>query len=250
MKTMAICWIGIGEYNTLFDGMYASFTEKFCVDFQKTFFIFTDRPDLYRDVKNSVVYEISNACTHKEFVLFRKFKYLMMAEDRFLGYEYVAFVNGNMCCNTTVHSQDVISQDKPLAVITHPCHMVTRRGQRNCDHKSLASFCPESDWPYLQSGFIVTTSREFLKMSNTIEGWRCLDKASGNDKYVPWHDETYVNRYYYENRQKLNILDGRVYAYPQDMDGQFKQFEQCKIYTRSKKDLLKTFRPPTRNDLY
>ena len=249
MSTMAICWIGIGEYNILFDEFYKSFSDKFCTDILKTFFIFTDKPELYKDIKNSFIYEVSNACTLKEFVLFRKFKYLMMAEDKFLKYDYVTFINGNMVCKENVISEEVISYNRPLTVVTHPCYPINKCNIRNCDIKSCASFCPSENWIYKQGCFFVTTNREFLKMANTIEGWRHLDKANGNDKYVPWHDETYLNRYYYENRDKLNVLNGVIYAFPCDV-GNIELFNQCKIYTRSKKDILQNFRPSHSSDLY
>lgn len=55
MNNMAICWTGIGEYNILFVEFYRTFSKEFCADMSRSFFIFTDRPELYKDVENPLV---------------------------------------------------------------------------------------------------------------------------------------------------------------------------------------------------
>ena len=41
-KTLAVCWLGIGDYAFMFRQFYESFSAHFCTDCLKTFFVFTD----------------------------------------------------------------------------------------------------------------------------------------------------------------------------------------------------------------
>lgn len=154
---VAICWIGIGDYNILFRDTYNSFHKNFLPETDKTFFIFTDKPELYVNIPNTIVYHIPHACTHKNFILFRKFKYILMAEDKLLDYDYIAYINGNLNCKTVVNIKDIVDVDKPITVTTHPCQIIIKAGQKTCSEQSYAGVKVSEEWKYLQLSFIFST---------------------------------------------------------------------------------------------
>lgn len=226
---LAICWIGIGIYKLLFDEFYKSFLNNFCVDLQRTFIIFTDDVNYFPTDDNILKYEVSNACLNKEFVLFRKFKYLLMAEDKYINFDYCAFINGNSVCNKQFKSEQLIIPGK-ISCINHP-NNINMHNKLICNPLSKAFQVYPKNWLYKQAGLICCNNFQFLKMINQIESWRLQDKVDGYEKYVPWHDETYYNKYIYNNKNIINILDTNIYMSPD-------KTENCFIYTRNKKQFF------------
>lgn len=235
---LAICWIGIGDYNALFDDFYTTMKEKFCTECDRTFFIFTDQSEKYNDLTDCKVYTISHACKHKGFVLFRKFKYLLMAEDQYLNYDYVVYCNGNMTCKQQVTLTEFLPYDKnyQITVCYHPSnHSRYYNLTANTwyiNNKSMASFIPYKGQQYCQAGLTFCTRSRFLHIANTIEGWRHIDKANNADQYVPWHDESYCQKYLYLYKDIVNFLEGKVYLCPST----FSCADTAKIVLTNKKE--------------
>lgn len=215
-KKIAICWIGIGRYNELFEDFYCSFNEKFCLECERTFFIFTDTPSITDGLEDCITYTISHACKHVGFILFRKFKYLLMAEDKFLDYDYVIFCNGNMKCLREITFKEVDPGEKSISSILHPhdsasnMHISENRYVGSCIETQF------NDWSYLQDGFFVAKSGFFLKMANQIESWRQQDKAAGVSGCIPWHDESYYNAFMHRNAKELRYLPYLIFNCPFD----------------------------------
>ena len=240
---LAICWIGIGKYNCLFDDFYKSFNEKFCVECDRTFFIFTDQPNNYKNISNALVYDVSNACTHKEFILFRKFKYLLMAEDKYLDYDIVVSVNGNSYVQSLIQLNDIYIPGK-ITCIDHPCKKNKLENNLIGNPLTQQHYIAKK-WTYKQVGFYVIDSKMFLRMSQQIEIWRMMDKLNGVSHFVLWHDEGYYNRYCIKNKDKLNEIDSLIYMCPQ----KFECSKDAKIIARQK-ELIFDCRPQSMSDLY
>ena len=240
---IAICWIGIGKYNCLFDDFYKSFNEKFCIECERTFFIFTDQPNSYRDIPDALVYDISNACTNKEFILFRKFKYLLMAEDKYLNYNVVVGINGNSYIQKQIHLNDIYIPNK-ITCIDHPL----KKGKFEnglIGNPLTQQYYIAKNWQYKQVGLFILDSKMFLRMSQQIEVWRMIDKLNGVSHYVLFHDEGYFNKYCIKNKDKLNIIDSSLYMCPQYLECS----KDATIITRQKEWIF-DWKKPSMNDLY
>lgn len=74
------------------------------------------------------------------------------------------------------------------------------------------------------------------------------DKVNGTEEYVSWHDETYYNRWCYENSININILDGKTYICPTYFN---RELQICKIcYTMKSKIKELDYTLPSTKDLY
>lgn len=211
---LAITWIGIGNYNFMFEKFYESFKKHFCVECDRTFFVFTDNPEICNGKDDCIPYKITNPCTDRGWIRFRKFKYLMMAEEKYIDYDYVCYMNGNMLCQQDISFSEITTFNTLYTAINHPKNNPLKAGIRRLHPSTNASFTPTVDIRYKQSGWILANSLEFLRMCNTIEGWRQLDKANGTDKYISMHDEAYYNKYMYLHKDEVLSLEAKIYLCP------------------------------------
>ena len=198
----------------MFKRFYETFKKHFCPECDRKFIIFTDKPEITDGLDDCLTYKITDPCTDRGWVRFRKFKYLMMAEEKYVDFDYVCYMNGNMICQSDVTLSEVID-DKKYACVLHPKNnKPLKAGNRQLHPDTLASFVPNCDICYKQSGWILAESLEFLRMCNTIEGWRHLDKANGNEKHVRMHDEAYYNKYMSMHEHETKHLLAKNYLCP------------------------------------
>lgn len=212
-KTIAIAYICTGPYTYLFEDFYNTFNKCFCKECNVTFFVFTDKPEITKHLSNCITYNIEHhENLSRTWLLFRKFKYLMYAENKFVQYDYVCFANSNIRCLQNVTLKELIGNYK-YAACTHSydSSMNFRSINKTYYTYTNAQYTASIKRPYVLATFILAKARSFLKLANTIEGWRCLDKACGLDQYVVNHDEAYFNRYVEEHMHEFNILNGKQY---------------------------------------
>lgn len=204
---VAVCVVCVGEYSMFFREHYETFKDKFLTDCDRTFFVFTDNPWVADGIDDCVTYEICHACRHIGFNMFRKFKHLMMAEDRFLDFDLVAYADVDMKCVKPVELKDVDPGDNDISVIWH----VNKLLLCGLNFFGSLAFCNfDKPTKYLQAGFFVAKSGFFLVLANLIESMRCYDKAGGNSRFIPYHDESYYNSALLNNGNKRVVEFGLV----------------------------------------
>lgn len=103
---------------------------------------------------------------------------------------------------------------------------------------SYASFTPKTDRLYVLATFFICKSKCFLKMANTIEGYRCLDKSKGTDINVVNHDESYINKYFEEYKSEFLVNNDKL-IYPEWLP----DHTNAKILVRKKRPYIKIDTP-------
>jgi hypothetical protein len=78
--------------------------------------------------------------------------------------------------------------------------------------ESLAYLPPNTIRHYYAGGFNGGTSEEFLKMSNIIANNIDID-LNNHNIIAEWHDESHMNKYFFENRPTLELPSS--YCYPE-----------------------------------
>ncbi len=81
--------------------------------------------------------------------------------------------------------------------------------------ESLAYLPPNTIRHYYAGGFNGGTSEEFLKMSNIISDNIDID-LNNHNIIAEWHDESHMNKYFFENRPTLKLPPS--YCYPESWD--------------------------------
>jgi len=220
---LCITYICTGKYNVFFKDFYESFKDNFCKKHNLTFVILTDSPASYTDYKDCKVYYIQRHFNITlDFVKFRKFKDILLAEDFLATQDYCFYINGNLRCNNEVTLEELFG-DKDQYAVSHSLfdskNMAMYESLTRCE-KSAAYFKAWDtnlypNYKYFQAGNFGATSQKFLQMAKFIESARYFDAFYGYDKYIKWHDETYYNKYINTLIRKdpnaIKILDGKQY---------------------------------------
>lgn len=188
---IAITYIVTNDYIPLFNEFYSSFNENFDVGNEKHFFVFTNKPELFGQKSNVTPIKINN--DDIETCKFKKFAYIIEGEELLKGFDYILFMNSNQrCINKT--SIDEMFNGKDMYTCTHPVDFDKKNSL--CKNPKSKQFVPVNKFKdYFQAGNIGAKTELFLSMQHTIEDWRISDFLTGNKIYVPWHDESYYNKY-------------------------------------------------------
>ena len=221
---LGITYICTSKYNTFFKDFYESFNDAFCPGNKLTFVIITDQPDTYKDYKNVKIYDVQRYYKGKDvnYIKFRKWKDILLAEDFLETQDYCFYMNSNIRCNQMVTLEDLF-KDKDQYAVYHSLFDRSNMPMYTSlvEHKQSGAYFAAKDkasypnYKYYQAGNIGATSKKFLKMCYFIESIRQYDLFYGLDKYVPWHDENYYNKYINlltkKDANAINILDGKKY---------------------------------------
>ena len=226
-KKLCITYITTGKYKIFFKPFIQSYYEKFCIDEDRVFYIFADDKDyIEKEIKNlglDLKYEIFtiSGVNDADYIKFRKFKILNSAEEKYFQFDYIFYFNGNLVCNLPVTISELFPEDKEQFAVVHSLFNKVKNPMLTslCKlPKSAAYFDHNSfkdTYKYFQSGCIGCTYNRWIKLINFIESCRYFDEYYDYTKYIPWHDETYYNRYINvlirQVPKKINILDGKLY---------------------------------------
>lgn len=225
-KNLCITYESTRKYNIFFKDFYRSFDMNFCRECNKTFFVFTDNPDElkkqvsdYGNCSNIKFFKIDVTGLSIDEFKFRKFKFLSEAESYYKNYDYCFYFNGNLICKSLVTLNELFNSKEQFAV-THSLFNSRNNLMYDslCKDKRSSSYFDAinlKSYRYFQSGNFGAISNRFKKMISYIESCRYYDSYYGYDQYVPWHDETYYNKYINtmikKQPEKINILDGKMY---------------------------------------
>ena len=256
VKKLCITYICTGKYNLFFYDFYRTFNENFCPGHNLTFAVITDKPEICNNIKNVKVYDIQRHYKSKDvnFIKFRKWKDILICEDLLLEQDYCFFINSNLTCTNKV-TLDELFKGKSQYAVYHSLFGIQSMPMYEslCKHPKSAAFFDAQNrlkypnYMYFQAGNTGATSQQFLKMCNFIESCRQYDLFYGLDKYIPWHDETYYNKYINtilkKNSDSINILDGKKYlcSWLPEMKP---YLPTCKMLLRNKDQVWKNLLAP------
>ena len=100
-----------------------------------------------------------------------------------------------------------------LVGCTHPS-FVGQRGTPEYNPKSTAFL--KFPRVYFCGGFVGGRTKQFLRMSQIIKGM--VDTDVSNNVKAEWNDESYLNRYLYDNPPALVLDPGYCYPSPNNLD--------------------------------
>lgn len=230
---IAIAFIGTGKYLNFLEDYYATFNEKLMPKDDKHFFVFTDgdiedTPDNITvidiaedaDIKQSD-YDPSNwyNLMHQSVGGLRRFSIIKMIEDQLKEFDWFVFIDADMYCVETV--ENFFDETKPFFGVQHPTfhkdwthHMKRNNGQvpHDRNEKSVCYVDPsEDDEIYLQGCIWGGKIPEVLDMITELENRVKIDIV--NKVLARAHDESHLNRFRLDNKEKFNILPPK-YAFP------------------------------------
>ena len=209
--SLAIIFIGSGDYVKFFPRFYTSFKKYFLPETKKKFFIFTDRVDFdyFRNKEDIAVIPIES--TGGSFMTLSKFKFIKNIKNKLEDYSHILFADSDMYASGCTSEEDFFCHDKPLFSVRHPCFL-NIRGQFELNPKSSASLTEEDNLStYRQACFWGGKKKELIEMCEEIE--KNIEIDLKNKIIAIWLDESHLNKYFIKNIGKVHTHDSS-YGYP------------------------------------
>lgn len=212
---VAIAFIGTSKYLNFLPEYYEKIQENFLPNTEKTFLVFTDgEGDYPEDIK---VYPQE----HLEwpYITLTRFEIINKAREEILKHDWLIFLDADTLVVDKVLEEDFVS-DKPLFGVWHPCHNLGMPphnklpGAFETNKLSLAYVDVEQELPtvYYQGCFWGGKVPEVLELIDELQSR--VTKDLENDVIAVWHDESHLNKYFLENKDKVKTF-GPEYAYPE-----------------------------------
>ena len=197
--------------NLIATNKYLSFLDIICPSIEEFFFPGTDVTAIVHtnlDLPESLVeYKrikfIKNEIQHEPwpFTTLKRFEYFLSARKELFENDYCFYIDVDSLFVKEL-SVDMLPPRGMIGTI-HPCLFVGP-GSPERNPESKACIPIGSDSRYFCGGFFGGSSEEFIKMSESILENIQDDLARGI--IAAWHDESHLNRYFYDNPPAL-VLD-------------------------------------------
>lgn len=211
---VAIAFIGTSKYLDFLPQYY----EKFMITFYQTvknFLVFTDgEGDFPEDIK---LYPQE----HLEwpYITLTRFEIINKAREEILKMIGWYFLDADTLVVDKILEQEFFS-DKPLFGVWHPCHYLQMPphdklpGAFETDIRSLSYVDMQKEIPvvYYQGCLWGGKVPEVLEMIDELQDR--TNKDLEKDVVAVWHDESHLNKYFIENKDKVHTLSSQ-YAYPE-----------------------------------
>jgi len=221
---VAISFIGTGKYLNFLPKWYEQVKENFLPELEKTFLVFTDgKGDFPEDVQ---VYEQEHL--DWPYITLKRFEILQQASNVIRESDWYVFLDADLMPVKPITAEEFFDVSKPYFGVHHPCHFLKMPPHDNppgaFDVTKLSKACVEEGDDlsvYFQGclwggrGEEVTSLIAYL--SNQV------NKDLDNNVIAQWHDESHLNKFFSQNRDKVNVLHPQ-YAFP-EVFAQYCDFE-------------------------
>ncbi|WP_423737532.1 family 6 glucosyltransferase [Chitinophaga caseinilytica] len=215
---IAILYICTGKYTVFWKDFFKSTEQHFLTGCKVEYFVFTDG-DIFPVADNVTIVE----CDHLGWPAVTLLRYAMFCgiEDVLMEYDYLFFMNANLIINQPF-SVDILPVSEELLGVIHPGFYNKNRSEYTYESNdsSTAYLSADQGAHYYMGGFYGGKSLSFLKMSRQLKSNIEIDLKNGI--IAVWHDESHLNKYFWDNKDILKTLDPS-YGYPENWILPFKK---------------------------
>lgn len=208
---IGILYIATGRYITLWDDFYKSCERFLTPTATRHYFVFTDCLEPIAGEETGRVHRYHQDKLGWPYDTLMRFEIFLKAEDALKQMDYLFFFNATMEIVKEIKVEDIISPDKPIVGAIHPIFATFAREDFTYDRNplSLAYMAPKEGEYYYMGGLnggAVSDAhgRGYLSLIRDLADRTQRDLANG--VIALWHDESHLNRYLWENRDRLKIL--------------------------------------------
>lgn len=135
------------------------------------------------------------------FTTLKRFHYFLGPEDLLLNHDYCFYIDVDSMFIKSI-SESLLPESGMIGTI-HPC-LFNGPGTPDRNPHCTAYIPPGVNNRYFCGGFFGGSSAEFIEMSKKIRD--NIDKDLSNGIIAVWHDESHLNRYFFDNPPSV-VLD-------------------------------------------
>lgn len=202
---VGLCIVATGRYNFFANQLIQSARQYFCVGHEVHYFVFADHHiDPAPDV--TVVFQKRLGWPYDTLL---RCKIYDEHRELYADCDYVYATDADMRFVAPV-GEEILSE----RVGTQHPGFVGRRGTYDTNPQSRACMQPHEGKVYFAGGFYGGTAVEFIKLNAQLVQ-HILHDISDNVMAI-WHDESHLNRYFWDNCPTLILSPS--YCYPESWD--------------------------------
>jgi len=207
MAKIGILYLCTGRYSVFWDEFYRS-AEAFLLNGKHEihYFVFTDAESIFME-REPRVHKIYQEALAWPLTTLYRFKIFQSSQEKFEEMHALYFFNANMIFVDKVGEEILPEEQQPLVLLRHPLFYFKEQDDFTYERnpKSLA-YIPRGQGEYYFMGALNGgLTQNYLSMIRELA--LRVDADAANGIIAIWHDESHLNRYALENRDKIKSLD-------------------------------------------
>lgn len=217
MNRIALLIIATNQYRDMAQSLINSIDKFYNPEGVKDIFMFSDKNEFSSITSNIIFNEIKHEPW--PYVTLKRFEYFDKIKEKLKSYDKVIYMD----CDLEV-VDNISFPNSPLIGVMHPAkHIWNNFWDVEKNPKSTAYISEDSDGSliYCQGCLWGGSGEEIAKLVEVLKN--NVETDLDNDVVAKWHDESHLNNYLYNNRDKLLILESS-YCYPENWNLPIEKF--------------------------
>jgi hypothetical protein len=217
---VAICFIGTGKYLNFLPKYYENIEKYFLPNTEKTFLVFTDGE--LNDLPDNIIPYYQEHLDWP-YITLTRFDIIKRASDFISKNDWFVFIDADALVVDTITEDEFFDNTKSFFGVHHPCHYLNMPPHNNhpgaFETNPLSKSCildSDDTSVYYQGCLWGGRVPDVIEMINELS-----DRVNSDlerDVIAVWHDESHLNKFYCENKGRVNTLSSS-YAYPEVFSG-------------------------------
>lgn len=202
---IGILYIATGRYITFWEEFFKSAEKYFITEATKHYFVFTDSQNPIEGEDTKRVKRIYQQKLGWPYDTLMRFEIFLKAEKELEQMDYIFFFNANMKFIQNVEAEEFLPIKENLLGIRHPIFL-NNRNMFTYDRTPLSLAYMEEDEGenYFMGSLNGGKTKEYLTLIHTLA--KNTQKDLENNIVALWHDESHLNRYFYDHKNEVRIL--------------------------------------------
>ena len=209
MNKIAILIIATNQYRKLAQSLIDSIDEFYKTDNTKDIFLFSDKNEFTSKNENIIFNEIKHEPW--PYVTLKRFEYFSLVSKDLRDYDLVIYMD----CDLQI-VKNVEFPHCELLGVTHPAKFYYPDFWDVDKNPNSKAYIPEPFDPHLvyhQGCLWGGSGEQIYKLITTLQNNTQIDLD--NDVVAKWHDESHLNRYFFDNQSIVTTLSSS-YCYPEN----------------------------------
>lgn len=170
--------------------------------------IVTDNPDVISDRRDIIVRKITSSKYRNQELWYKNSRHMKILDEFKDSYDIFVHIQSNCFCTKDLDETNFpIDKDK-LTVFEHTCTGIMDVLPSSVCKIGSCGYHPMSSYNnvYVHAGIIFGNYDVMYQMNKDCNDMFIKDKLKGKLRKVPYHDESYLNSWRVDNKDKITIL--------------------------------------------